>query len=39
MFNPNYELTDKIVTMLTAIAEAKAVIDRAKLLPQQELKL
>ncbi len=39
MFNPQYKLTNKIVAMLTAIAEAKAVIDRAKLLPKQELRL
>lgn len=39
MFNPQYTLTDKIVSLLTKIAEAKAVIERAKLLPKQELKL
>ena len=39
MFKPQYKLTDKIVGMLTAIAEAKAAIDRAKLLPKQELRL
>jgi Fic family protein len=39
MFKPQYKLTDKIVNMLTAIAEAKAVIERAKLLPKQELRL
>lgn len=39
MFNPEYKLTNKIVKMLTAIAEARAVIERAKLLPKQELKL
>ena len=39
MFKPQYKLTDKIVSMLTAIAEAKASIDRAKLLPKQELRL
>src|SRR3989344_2860675 len=38
-FKPQYKLTDKIVGMLTAIAEAKAAIDRAKLLPKQELRL
>jgi len=37
MFKPQYKLTNKIVGMLTAIAEAKAAIDRAKLLPKQEL--
>lgn len=39
MFDPKYELTDKIVADLTHIAEAKAVIERAKLLPQAELRL
>jgi len=39
MFNPRYKITDKIVQMLIAVAEAKAVIDRAKLLPKQELRL
>lgn len=39
MFNPKFKLTNSIVLMLTAIAESKAVIGRAKILPQQELKL
>ncbi|MBI3255980.1 MAG: Fic family protein [Candidatus Andersenbacteria bacterium] len=39
MFNPKYILNDSIVSSLTAIAEAKVVIERAKILPQQELKL
>lgn len=39
MFNPKYKLTNSIVQMLTAISEAKAVIEHAKILPQQELKL
>ena len=39
MFKPKYSITDSIVSNLTAIAEAKAVIDRAKILPQHELKL
>jgi len=39
MFNPKYKLTNSIVQRLTAIAESKAVIERAKILPQQELKL
>ena len=39
MFNPKYKLTDKILQNLTAIAEAKGIIDRAKILPQQELRL
>ncbi len=39
MFNPRYKLTNKIVSMLTAIAEARSVMSRAKLLPKQELRL
>ena len=39
MFNPEYKLTNLIVKRLTEIAEAKAIIERAKILPQQELKL
>lgn len=39
MFNPIYKLTDKILRDLTAIAEAKGIIDRAKILPQQEVRL
>ena len=39
MFNPQYKLTNKIVNMLTAIAEAKSVIDHAKILPKNELRL
>lgn len=39
MFNPEYRLTDKIVNMLTVIAEGRAIIERAKLLPKQEVKL
>lgn len=39
MFTPQYTLTDSIVSSLTAIAEAKAVIERARILPQQELRL
>ncbi|MBI5701294.1 Fic family protein [Candidatus Saganbacteria bacterium] len=39
MFAPKYKLTNNIVKMLIAIAEAKAVIDRAKILPKQELRL
>jgi len=39
MFNPQYKLTNKIVNMLTAISETRAAIERAKLLPKQELKL
>ena len=39
MFNPKYSLTNKILHDLTAIAETKGIIDRAKILPQQEIKL
>ncbi len=39
MFSPKYQLTDKMLSDLTAIAEAKGIIDRAKILPQQELRL
>lgn len=39
MFDPKYKLTNKIVADLTHIAETKAVIERAKLLPQAELRL
>src|SRR3989344_2058723 len=39
MFQPDYKITDKIVKMLTDIAEARSVIERARLLPKQELKL
>lgn len=39
MFHPRYTLTNKIVGWLTAIAEARAVIARARLLPRQELQL
>lgn len=39
MFEPEYRLTDKIVQMLTMIAEGRSVIERARLLPKQELRL
>lgn len=39
MFNPKYTLNNRILSDLTAIAEAKGMIDRAKILPQQELRL
>ena len=39
MFTPKYNLTDKIICDLTAIAEAKGIIDRAKILPKHELRL
>lgn len=39
MFKPKYKLTNKILSNLTFVAEAKAMIERAKILPVQELKL
>ena len=39
MFKPKYNLNNRILSELTAIAEAKGIIDRAKILPQQELRL
>ena len=39
MFNPKYTITDKLVSMLTSIAESKALVDRAKLLPKNEIRL
>lgn len=39
MFDPKYQLNNKILSDLTAIAEAKGIIDRAKILPQQEVRL
>lgn len=39
MFNPSYKITSKIVEMLTAIIESRAIIERAKLLPKNEIKL
>jgi Fic family protein len=39
MFSTKYKLTNKILADLTAIAEAKGMIDRAKILPTQELRL
>lgn len=39
MYNPKYKLNNKILSDLTAIAEAKGIIDRAKILPQQEFRL
>ena len=39
MFDPKYRHTNKILRDLTAIAEAKGIIDRTKILPQQEIRL
>lgn len=39
MFDPKYQLTNNIVAMLTSIAESKGIISRAKILPQNEIKL
>ncbi len=39
MFNPKYQINNKILYFLSLISEARATIDQAKLLPQNELKL
>ena len=39
MFKPKYKLTNKILSYLTSITEAKVIIERAKILPAQEFKL
>ncbi|MCL5011208.1 MAG: Fic family protein [Patescibacteria group bacterium] len=39
MFKPKYNLNNKIVSLLTAIAQAKTAIEKARLLPTQELQL
>lgn len=39
MFKPEYKLTNKILSLLTQTAEARATIEKAKILPEQELKL
>ena len=39
MFKPKYQLTTEIINLLTSIAEAKVVIEHAKLLPKHELNL
>lgn len=39
MFNPQYKITPKILKDLSAISEAKAIVERAKLLPKNELRL
>jgi len=39
MLKPNYKLTNKILKKLTDIAEAKGIIEKARLLPKHELKL
>jgi len=39
MFKPSYKITSKILTMLTAIAESKSLIEHAKILPKNEIKL
>jgi Fic family protein len=39
MFKPKYKITDDILRMLTAIAGAKVVIDQARILPLQEIRL
>ena len=39
MFLPQYTLTNSIVQDLTFIAEGKAIIERAKILPTAEIRL
>lgn len=39
MLTPQFKITNKIVSLLTAIAAAKAVIERARILPKHELRL
>lgn len=39
MFNPKYTLSSKIVSVLTSIAESRAIIERAKILPKNEVRL
>jgi len=39
MFNPQYKLTHSVLNRLTSIAEARALIQRAKLLPKNEIRL
>ncbi len=39
MFKPKYRLNNKIVSMLTSIAEARVLIEKAKILPKQEINL
>lgn len=39
MFSPKYKFTNGILHDLTVIAEAKGIIDRARILPKQELRL
>lgn len=39
MFKPKYTLNNKILSLIASIAEAKSVIEKAKLLPTQELQL
>lgn len=39
MFSPSYKVTSKILAALTSIAESKSVIEHAKILPQNEMKL
>ena len=39
MFCPDYRLTNRLVAMLTDIAEGRILIERARLLPKQEIRL
>ena len=39
MFKPKYTITNKILNNLTAIAEIRALVGRAAILPKQEIRL
>ncbi|GMX58753.1 MAG: Dot/Icm type IV secretion system effector CoxFIC1 [Candidatus Microsyncoccus archaeolyticus] len=39
MFSPKYKLNNKVISRLTSIAEARIIIEKAKLLPKQEINL
>jgi len=39
MFDPTYKISKEVINALVSIAETKAIVDRSRLLPQQELQL
>lgn len=39
MFKPSYTINPKMISLLSDIAESKAIIERARLLPKQEIHL
>ncbi len=39
MFNPSYKINSKILSMLTSIAESKSVVEHARILPKNEIRL